>query len=259
MEMEQYEHGVPSWVDVGSPDVDATVAFYSALFGWDVPEGPPETGGYRIATLRGKTVAGVGPQMNPGPPAWSTYVNVANADEVIGRVKDNGGTVLMEPMDVMDVGRMAFFADPAGAVIGVWQPGSHPGAGLVNEPGTYCWSELMTTDVDGAAKFYGAVFGWGAEGAGPPGGPVMYTEWKVGGRSVGGMMAKPDTMPAEIPPYWGVYFAVADADATVAKIEELGGSVMMGPEDIEPGRFAVASDPTGAVFSILELKEELTS
>ncbi len=259
MEMEQYEHGVPSWVDVGSPDVDATVAFYSALFGWDVPEGPPETGGYRIATLRGKTVAGVGPQMNPGPPVWSTYVNVANADEVIGRVKDNGGTVLMEPMDVMDVGRMAFFADPAGAVIGVWQPGSHPGAGLVNEPGTYCWSELMTTDVDGAAKFYGAVFGWGAEGAGPPGGPVMYTEWKVGGRSVGGMMAKPDTMPAEIPPYWGVYFAVADADATVAKIEELGGSVMMGPEDIEPGRFAVASDPTGAVFSILELKEELTS
>ena len=260
MEMDRYEHGVPSWIDVGSPDVDQAAAFYSDAVRMGRPvRAAREAGGYRIAFLDDRTVAGLGPQQNPGPPVWTTYVNVTNADEVVALVKDNGGMVFVEPMDVMDAGRMAIFADPVGAVIGVWQPGRHTGAQLVNQPGTYCWSELVTTDTDTSAKFYSAVFGWGAEGAGPPGGPVMYTEWKVGGRSVGGMMAKPDTMPAEIPPYWGVYFAVEDTDASVAKITELGGTVMMGPADIEPGRFAVVADPTGAMFSILKLKAELTS
>ena len=136
MDMDRYEHGVPSWVDVGSPDVDRAAAFYTDLFGWDIPEGPPETGGYRIALLRGRTVCGVGPQMNPGPPVWMSYVNVDNADAIVPLVKDNGGAVFMEPMDVLDVGRMAVFADPAGAVFGIWQPGTHPGAGVVNEPGS---------------------------------------------------------------------------------------------------------------------------
>ena len=119
---------------------------------------------------------------------------------------------------------MAVFADPLGAVIGLWQPNQHTGAQLVNEPGTYCWSELITTDLDASKAFYGAVFGWGAEEQGPPGGPPAYTEWKLGGRSVGGMMPKSPDMPAEMPPIWGVYFAVADTDATVAKAQELGAS-----------------------------------
>src|SRR4051794_8015434 len=100
MEMDSYEHGVPSWVDLGSPDPAQARAFYSALFGWDVEEGPPEAGGYSIATLRGRTVAGLGPQMNPGPSVWSSYVNVDSVDEVVEKAKANGGQVLMDPMDV---------------------------------------------------------------------------------------------------------------------------------------------------------------
>jgi hypothetical protein len=124
---------------------------------------------------------------------------------------------------------------------------------VANEPGSYCWSELITTDLDASKAFYGAVFGWGAEDQGPPGGP-SYTEWKLTGKSIGGMMAKTPDMPAEMPPAWGVYFAVADTDATVARAQELGASLFMGPTDIEPGRFAVLADNVGAVFSVLQLK-----
>jgi hypothetical protein len=252
MEIDKYEHGVPSWVDLGTADLPAAAAFYSALFGWTVEAGPPESGGYSIAQLRGRPVAGLGPQMNPGPPVWATYVNVDDADKVIAKVAPAGGTAFMEPMDVMDAGRMAFFSDPQGATIGVWQPNSHKGAGIVNEPGTLTWNELVTSDTDGAAAFYAEIFGWGAlthgEGAG------AYTEFQVAGRSIGGMMAKMPEMPAEMPSYWGVYFAVADTDATVKRVGELGGSIMMPPRDIEPGRFAVAVDPTGAVFSVLAQK-----
>lgn len=252
MEIDKYEHGVPSWVDLGTADLAAARAFYSALFGWTVPEGPPEAGGYSIAELRGRPIAGLGPQQNPGPPVWATYVNVDDADKVVAKVGAAGGTAFMEPMDVMDVGRMAFFADPQGATIGVWQPKAHTGAGIVNEPGTLTWNELVTTDTDGAAAFYGEVFGWGTvthgEGAG------AYTEFQVAGRSIAGMMAKSPEMPAEMPSYWGVYFAVADTDATVEQAADLGGSVMMPPRDIEPGRFAIIVDPTGAMFSVLALK-----
>ena len=84
MEIETYEHGVPSWVDLGTPDAAKASAFYSALFGWTVQQGPPEAGGYAIAELGGKPVAGIGPQQNPGPPVWSTYVNVDDADATVG-------------------------------------------------------------------------------------------------------------------------------------------------------------------------------
>ena len=253
METDSYQHGVPSWVDVSSPDVPASIAFYSGLFGWDVQQGPPEAGGYSIALLNGRSVAGIGPQMNPGaPPAWMTYVNVDSADDVAEKVKAAGGQVFMPPMDVMEAGRMAVFADPAGAVFGIWQPGEHKGAQLVNEPNTYCWSELVTTDVEEAKGFYKSVFGWGAETHGEAG-PGGYTEWQLGGGSIGGMMAKPPMTPAEVPSHWMVYFAVDDTDAMLEKAKGLGATVVMGPMDIEPGRFAILNDPTGAVFSILKL------
>jgi uncharacterized protein len=252
MEIESYGNGVPSWVDLGTADIAKAGAFYSALFGWTVQQGPPEAGGYAIAELGAKPVAGLGPQQNPGPPVWATYVNVDDADATVAKVESAGGTVFVAPMDVMDVGRMAIFADPVGAVIGVWQPGTHKGAGLVNEPGTLTWNELVTTDIAAAKAFYAAVFGWGAvtqgEGAG------AYTEFQVAGRSIAGMMEKPAEMPAEVPPYWGVYFAVADTDASAQRVGELGGTIMMPPRDIEPGRFAIAIDPTGAMFSIIAMK-----
>jgi predicted enzyme related to lactoylglutathione lyase len=253
MEVTKYEPGVPSWVDLGTPDIDKAKAFYSGLFGWEITDTGPDGGGYHIANLRGKPVAGLGPQMNPGPPVWTTYVNVENADAAAEKVTANGGQIFMAPMDVMDAGRMGVFADQLGAVFSVWQPNQHPGAAIVNEPGTLGWNELITTDVEGSKAFYAAVFGWGAETSGE--GPSAYTEWKLGGRSIGGMMLKPAEMPAEVPPHWGVYFLVADADAAVATVGELGGSTAMGPMDIEPGRFAVVVDPTGAVFNVMALKE----
>ncbi len=255
MEFERYDDGVPSWVDLGSPDLDKSRAFYGGLLGWECPEGPPEAGGYSVCLLQGKTVAGLGPKMNPDmPTVWMTYVNVDNADDTVAKVKANGGTVFAPLMDVMDAGRMAIFADPLGAVIGLWQPGAHLGAQVANEPGALCWNELITTDLDASKAFYGAVFGWDAEDQGPPGGPPAYTEWKLAGRSVGGMMRKSEDMPAEMPPNWGVYFAVADTDASVAKAQELGASLFMGPTDIEPGRFAVLADNVGAVFNLITLK-----
>ncbi|MDQ6784531.1 MAG: VOC family protein [Actinomycetota bacterium] len=253
MDMDEYAEGVPSWVDLSSPDPSAASAFYAALFGWECPEGPPETGGYRVCTLRGRSVAGIGPQMNPGPPVWSTYVNTADVDAAANRAIEAGGQVLAPPFDVMDAGRMAIVADPTGAVIGVWQPGTHRGAQVANEPGAWGWSELVATDLDASEAFLTRVFGWGAE-RNPPEGPTQYLEWKVDGRSVSGAMPKPPSMPASVPAYWGLYFLVDDTDATAAKITELGGTLMMPPTDIEPGRFALCVDPTGAMFSVLTMR-----
>jgi predicted enzyme related to lactoylglutathione lyase len=247
---------VPSWVDIGVPDVQAAADFYGALFGWDAPAGPEETGGYRVAMVGDKAIAGIGTQQNPGHPVWATYVAVTNADEAAAKVLTAGGQVLVPPMAVLDVGRMAVFADLQGAVFSVWQAGTHPGAELVNEPGTWSWSELLTTDVEAAKGFYGDVFGWTTDPKGD--GPTPeYIEWQVNGRSVAGMMQKPQMMPAEVPPHWAVYFAVADADAAAARVKELGGTVVMPPADIEPGRFAVVADPFGGVFNVIALKPEL--
>lgn len=257
MEKDRYKNGVPSWVDLGCPDVAAAAEFYGGLFGWDVQVGPPETGGYAIAHLKGRPVAGLGPQMNPGPPVWATYINVDDADATAAAVTAAGGQIVVPPMDVMDQGRMAVFTDTVGAFISVWQPGAHTGAGLVNEPGTLSWNELITDDTDTAASFYGAVFGWEAAAVGPTTGPGAYTEFTLDGAPVGGMMPKPPVLPPEVPSYWGVYFAVADTDAAAAKVTELGGSVLMPPMDIEPGRFAVVADPAGATFDIITLKADL--
>jgi predicted enzyme related to lactoylglutathione lyase len=251
MEPDSYEDGVPNWVDLGTPDPAKAIEFYGALFGWEAEVGPPETGGYAIATLQGKPVAGIGPQQNPGPPYWTTYVKVSDAAATVARVQAHDGQVFVEPMDVMGQGIMAVLADPLGAPISVWQPLAFPGAGIVNEPGAYSWSELVTTDVAASTDFYEAVFGWGVQAHGE--GPGAYYEWKIGERSVGGMMLKPPTMPAEVPPFWGVYFTVTDTDKAVARVNELGGGTIVPPMDIEPGRFAAVHDPTGAVFSVITM------
>jgi len=252
MEVSKHDEGVPSWVDVGT-DIDKGRAFYSGLFGWDAPPGTADTAFYSNATMRGKPVAGIGPQQEGMPPFWTTYVNVANADDVAEKVTAAGGQVMVAPMDVLEYGRMAIFADPAGAAFGVWQPGSHRGAEIVNEPGAFSWSELVTTDVEGSKKFYKDVFGWGAETQSA--GPMDYTEWKIGDRSVGGMMQKPEMMPAEVPPHWGVYFAVGDIDEAIAKVKSLGGTVLAGPIDSPAGKLAPVTDSNGAAFNIIELAQ----
>jgi len=245
--------GTPSWTDLGAPDPAASANFYSALFGWHAEDLGPDAGHYRMCSIEGLNVAGIGPLMGEGqPPAWTTYVNVADAEATAASVTAAGGVVLAGPMDVMDKGRMAIVADPAGAVLGLWQPGAHPGADLVNEPGSLVWNELTTADTGRAAAFYTEVFGWGAE-THRMGDVAAYTEWQLEGRSVGGMLEPPPGAPPGMPPSWLVYFAVGDCDQAVATASALGATVLRAPVDIPPGRMAVLADPAGAVFAVLAL------
>ncbi len=253
-----YKHGVPSWIDLGTTDVDGAKAFYARLFGWTFETQTDAGMPYTMFSKNGKAVAGGAPLPSElaaqgVPPAWNTYVNVDSVDETIAKVEAAGGSVVMPAMDVLTAGRMAFIADPTGAAIGLWQAGDHKGAELVNEDGTLTWNELVTDDPDIAKSFYAAAFGWGAEDSETPNGP--YTAFKVGDDMAAGMMLKNEGM-GPIPNYWGVYFAVDECDGCTAKIGELGGTVIMPPFDVEGvGRMAVAQDPQGAVFSIIAMEQ----
>jgi uncharacterized protein len=255
-ERTSYAAGTPCWIDLGTPDQDGAAYFYGALFGWSVEEdeNAEQTGGYRVARLKDKAVGGVMKLMEEGqPPAWASYVSVEDADATVAKAREAGGSVMVEPMDVLDYGRMAFVVDPTGAAIGLWQPGVNIGAGLVNEPGALVWNELNTRDTAAAREFYAAVFGWAyADMEMDDGG--TYTGLKLGEDTVGGMLDVTGRVPDEVPAHWLVYFAVDDVDATVAKLQELGGSVSFGPVDIVAGRMAVAADPFGAVFAVIKPK-----
>jgi hypothetical protein len=245
-----YPNGTPSWVDLQTPDTKAAQAFYGSIFGWTATE-IPDAGGYGMFQIDGANVCGLGPTMGEGqPPAWTNYVNVVDAEATMARVIIAGGTVLMEPMAVMEAGHMALFADPTGAVLGLWQPGQHTGADLANEPNTWCWSELNTRDTAKATSFYTHVFDWDASKAFEG---MEYTEWKNGDSSIGGMQEMPAMVPAEVPAHWLPYFAVSDTDATVATAEKLGATILMPPTDIPPGRFSVLSDPAGATFAVIKM------
>jgi uncharacterized protein len=249
-----YEPGTPSWVDLGTPDLDASKRFYAELFGWDVEETGTleETGGYVFFTLNGRKVAGGGPLQDPNqPPAWSTYFATADADATVATAREAGAQPLVEPMDVMDAGRMAILAHPAAGVLGVWQAGRHTGAELVNEPGGVTWNELLTPDPDAAKPFMQNVFGLTPVDQ-EMGQGMTYTILNVGETGVAGLFRTPPGMPEGTPAFWQVYFEVADADATVARARELGASVMMEPTDMEGvGRMAALTDPQGASFSII--------
>lgn len=257
-ERSSYAPGTPCWVDLSAPDLDAAVGFYGGLFGWDVPEpeNAEQTGGYRQALLRGRPAAGLMPLMQEGQPvAWSNYVSVADADVAAARVGEGGGTVIVEPMDVLELGRMAVFLDPTGAAFGVWQPGTFHGAGLVNEPGALAWNELNTRDPRAAKDFYGKLFGWSFEDS-EMAGMGTYTSIQLGGAPVGGMLDITGRVPDEVPANWLVYFAVEDVDASVAEVERTGGSKAFGPIDSPAGRLAVAMDPAGAAFAVIALSDQ---
>jgi predicted enzyme related to lactoylglutathione lyase len=251
--MPDYAPGTPSWVDLGSPDVGASISFYGDLFGWSgSEEGPPEAGGYRFFEQDGKMVGGIAPLMMEGqPPAWLSYVTVADADETVTKAREAGGMSLVGPMDVMDVGRMAIVVDPTGAALGLWQPRRHTGAEIVNVPVSLCWNELNTRDTEAAKPFYEAIFGWQGDTAQM--GEIDYTTWQLGEKPVGGMIAMSDQVPPLVPAMWLAYFAVDDTDATIEKAKAGGGSLMFGPTDVPAGRFAVLGDPHGAIFGVIKM------
>ncbi|MCL4879224.1 MAG: VOC family protein [Anaerolineae bacterium] len=249
----KYPHGTFSWADCGSTDPAKSKAFYTALMGWtaeDMPLG--ENMFYTMFKQDGLNVAGLGPLMVEGMPSvWSSYVSVDNVDAISTKVKELGGTVMMEPMDVFDSGRMMMLQDPTGAVLGAWQPKNHIGASLVNTPGAMTWNELTTRDLAKAKDFYTKLFVWETSVDATSG----YTTFLNNGRSNGGVMQMDESW-GDMPPVWSVYFSVADIDATIAKVEPNGGKVIMGKTDAGGiGVFAVIADPTGAVCSFIQLKE----
>lgn len=250
--------GSPCWVDLMTPDVDGAKTFYSTVFGWEAEDQfDPE--GNRVYTSflqDGNVVAGMGqqpPEMAGIPPIWNTYIAVEDPAATAEKVTAAGGTVMMPPMDVMDVGAMAIFADPTGAAFSVWRAGSHTGAQICNEPDTWSWNELMTRDVATAKRFYSDVFGWtyDEQDMGPGG---IYNVIEGGeNNGWGGLMAMPPDVPEMVPNHWMVYFTVADLDATLAKATGAGGTIGTGPMDIPGiGRFAMVHDPSGGAFSVLE-------
>ena len=246
-EMTRYEHGVPSWVDIATPDPQSALRFYSELFGWEGQDMGEEAGHYTIVSKGGKQVAAISPAQDPGPPRWTTYINVSDADAVAAKAEQAGGTVVVAPMDVMGAGRMAVFSDTTGAVIAAWQPGEHIGAQLVNEAGAFIWSELQTSDLAKSRAFYSAVFDW------EWGGSDEYAEAQVAGRTIGGVMPRNPEIPAEVPDFWLVYFGAGDVDGDAKRAADLGGSVIFGPADIpDTGRFAVLMDPQGATLAIFK-------
>lgn len=255
-EVTSHPAGTPSWVDLMTPSPADDSAFYNELFGWtyEPPVDPELTGGYGMFKLKGKNVAGVGPMMGEGaPPMWSTYIATDDAAATAEKVTAAGGSVMVPPMQVLDAGHMAVFADSTGAVFGVWQPLAHTGAELINETGTLVWNELNTRDVEASKAFYAAVFGWTAAAS-----DENYSVFSLDGKEVGGLMSMDSIhLPPEVPAHWGVYFAVEDVDAAVAKIKELGGDTFTQPFDTPGGRMCVVRDAVGAFFNIIAMPGQL--
>ena len=272
-ERDGYLPGVPCAVDTAQPDPEAAVEFYGGLFGWELEDvmPPGSESKYFVARLRGLDVAAIAsiPEGAPQMATWRTYFWVDSADETASMVRDAGGAVVSEPVDVPpDAGRTAVFTDPEGAEFRAWQAKQNRGAQLVNAPGSLNLNGLNTRDVEGARSFYGSVFGWQTLAIG--GGLEMWTlpgfgdflergnpdlrkqmaeaEAPEGFEDVVGTITPIAGDQPDMPPHWSVIFAVDDADAIAAKAAELGGKVIVPPFDAPWVRMTVIADPQGATF-----------
>lgn len=239
--------GTPCWIDYGAADLDAAKAFYANLLGWSYSGGEPEFGGYLTAEKNGLAAAGMAPQMDPAdPPRWTTYFATDDADATAARITAAGGAVLVPPMDVGPMGRMAISQDPQGHPFGLWQAGQQTGVRIYNEPGSLVWNDAAVDDPAAARDFYGAVFDFGFEEIEGAGG---YTTFARGGDPLGGLAGHQPGSPKG----WTSCFAVDSTDAVVEAAEKSGAKVIMAAQDSPYGRFAVLADPWGAAFSVMQL------
>jgi len=248
--------GAPCWIDLYSSDTDRAKDFYGRLFGWTTMDPGPEYGGYFIFQKDGKVVAGcMGNDGEQGhPDTWTLYLQSDDADATVEAAKANGGTVLMEPMDVTQNGRFAMVADPGGAAIGIWQPREVHGFEIRGEPGAASWFELHTRAYDDSVGFYRDAFGWDAHTASDSD-ELRYTTHGEGENMLAGIMDASGYLPEDAPARWSVYFEVEDADATAALAIERGGSMLSEPFDMSGiGRIAGVTDPWGASFSVVALE-----
>ncbi|HEV8232881.1 MAG TPA: VOC family protein [Thermoanaerobaculia bacterium] len=257
-EVKKHEPGMFCWVELATKDGPAAKKFYTSLFDWGINDIPSEAGTYSMVQKKGKDAGALyelGPQQEGVPPHWNTYICVDSADDTAARAKELGGTVIMEPFDVMEHGRMAIIQDPTRATFSIWQAKEHKGAAVVNEPSSFCWNELYTTDPKKAGDFYSNLFGWSRELMPMPPPTGEYTIFKKGDAQAAGMLKIPKEMGA-MPPHWLIYFAVDDSDKTVEKAKRMGGTVTVPPMDIPNiGRFAILNDPQGADFAVIRLEQ----
>jgi predicted enzyme related to lactoylglutathione lyase len=246
----------PAWVDLSSSDPGASGEFYAKLFGWQVEVNPdPQYDGYAMAKIGGKDVAGIGPkQMPEAPTAWMVYIGTDDADALVAKVQAAGGTVVAPPMEVADQGRIAVFQDPSGAFISAWQPISMSGFGA-GGPNTFGWAELNARGIEKAIPFYAAVFGWASKTDQMGEGQPPYTEFLLGDARIAGGTEMNPMVPAQVPSYWMVYFTVSDVDGSFRTAVESGAREMLAPMDFPGGRFAILTDPQGAVFGLLKTRE----
>ena len=244
----------PVWVDLGAKDPAAAQDFYSKLFGWTVEINPdPQYGGYGRAQIGGKDAAGIGGTQSPDQPsAWSLYIGTDDADALARKVVEAGGTVAAPPFDVGDQGRMAVFKDPSGAFISAWQT-TNMGGFQAQGPNSFGWADLNAHGVELVLPFYQEVFGWTIKPSGSPEQP--YTEFEVGGESIGGAAEMDPNLPAGTPNYWLVYFTVPDVDAAHRSAVSGGGRQIVAPFDFPGGRMSIVSDPEGAAFGLMKLSE----
>ena len=245
-----YPPGTFSWTDLTTTDQEAAKSFYSGLFGWEAQDNPVGDGiVYSMMMIAGQPVAAISPQPQAQrdagvPPLWNSYVTVESADGTLERARELGAAIHAPAFDVLDVGRMGVIQDPQSAFVMVWEPKTMLGAGLVNVPGALSWNELATADLDGSSAFYGGLFGWTFE---QMEGEMPYLIIKAqGGRSNGGVRPRMESEP----PYWLVYFGSDDLEASTARAGELGGSTIVEPMAVGPGRISVLQDPQGAVFAL---------
>lgn len=260
--MPNIEHHTPGtfcWWELATPDLEAAWRFYHTLFRWEKRDASIGDGQvYRICVLEGQDVAAMYQRSleqlaHPNAAAWLPYVAVKSADNTAKRVSERGALVLQAPFDVLESGRMALCADPEGARFALWEARAHQGAGIIREIGTVAWTELTARDLDQARGFYSALFGWKTEtrAMGPIG---DYATLRVAGESddFGGMLRQPPWGANQNPTWW-TYFRVADCDETTALVHSARGQVGVGPFEVPgAGRIAIATDPQGAGFAMIE-------
>jgi len=244
----------PAWIELATDDPAASRRFYSQLLGWDfVVSDDPQYGGYAIARLAGGEgdVAGITAKMMPETPtAWSLYIGTDDAAALGEVVRAAGGSVVAPAFDVGDMGRMAVFADPTGALFSAWQAAG-PRNFRTGDVGTMGWAELSSRDIDKAKGFYGQVFGWAAETSPMGEGQPDYTTFMSGDEGILGGIEMVPTVPAEVPSYWMVYFKVSDVDAAFTTAIELGATEVAAPSPMPGGRFAIVTDPQGAMLGLM--------
>jgi predicted enzyme related to lactoylglutathione lyase len=262
----QHKHGTFSYIELATKDAAVAKKFYGGLFGWTFDDQPVPGMTYAMCKI-GDQVLGALYQMDnkPGgematsggqhgemPSHWASYVTVTDVDATTKKVVANGGKVMKEAFDVMDIGRMSVVADAGGGTLCLWTAKKHIGAQVKDVPGTLTWVELYSNNIDRDGKFWLDTLGWKADAhdMGPMG---TYTIFKTDAdqkSGVGGMMGMPPNLKGA-PNFWLMYLATDDVDASTKKVKDLGGKVKMEPMDIPNiGRFSVVEDPTGASFAL---------